>query len=418
MSTTGCSITGTHDPTTRDPEHPGTCLLRGWLVLENSILEDGWILVRNGRIAEIGSGPPPPADVAFDYRPGYLAPGLIDIHLHGMEDGDAGSAEGIRRMREAAPRHGVTGIVPTLASASPAGFLRFLLDGSAEAQRGVRGARLLGLHCEGPHINPVMARGMDPQCLRPPDPAEDDELLEHGRELLAIMTLSPELPGSEELIRELRQNRVVAAIGHSAATREQIRTAVRSGASHVCHMFNAFPKREREPHLPDTASYCLESPELTLELILDLVHVSADQIELARREAGIDRLVGITDGMRGAGLGGGTFRMTDGRVYRIGPRGDCRLVENGVLVGSALTLVDGLRNLAMHLGFTLSEAARVCSTNPARVLGLADRLGKIASGFEADLVALDRDLRPLATFVGGQLVWTRAHESGSTASAA
>ncbi len=382
-------------------------LLRGQVVTPDRLLPDGWILIRGENIVDLGEGAPPVAETTLDYRPGYLVPGLIDLHLHGLEHGDPASEEGIQAMLEAAPRHGLTGIVPALASATHEEYLNFFGHARAAAEKASRAARLLGVHCEGPHINPAMARGMDPDFLRPPDPREDDELLERGRDLLRIMTLSPELPGSEALIAKLRESGVVASIGHSAATREQIRRAIRAGATHVCHWPNALPKRDREPHLPDTASFCLESPELTLELILDLVHVPPEKIRLAREKAGIRRLVGVTDGMRGAGLKGGTYRMTDGRIYCIWPDGSCRLVDSGVLVGTATTLSDGLRNLVKRLGFSLLEAAQICSINPARVIGLGDRYGQLRAGFAADIVVFDEALQPVATFVGGSLVWKR-----------
>ncbi|MDZ7372945.1 MAG: amidohydrolase family protein [candidate division KSB1 bacterium] len=380
-------------------------VLRGHVVTPDRTVERGWIAMAEGRVLAVGEGESPTCSSRHEFGQAYLLPGLIDLHIHGMEEGDPGSEVGIRMMLRAAPKHGVTGILPSLASSTREGYLRFFEN--ARAAKESLGARLLGVHCEGPHINPRMARGMDPRFLRPPNAEEDDALLAEGDGLLRIMTLSPELPGSVNLIRKLRERGVVASLGHTAASREQVRAAVAAGASHVCHLFNAFPKPEREPDLPDTASYCLEEPQLTLEVILDLVHVPQEKLQLALEKAGVDRLVGVTDGMRGAGLGRGIYPMTDGRWYRIDADGGCRLVESEVLVGTAMTLTDGLRNLVRRMGLRLDEAVRICSTNPARVLGLGNQLGKIAPGYRADIVVFDENLIPLATFVEGRLVWQR-----------
>ena len=386
-------------------------LILGDLVLPSRALRDAWLAVRDGHIYDLGTSRPPQPKRVLDFRGHVVLPGFIDVHLHGLEYGDPASAEGIVRMLEAAPRHGVTGIVPTLASATHEQYLRFFDDARLAAAGSIGGARLLGVHAEGPYINPRMARGMDPAYLRSPNPDEDSQLLEHGSGVLKIMTLSPELPGAARLVRALTSSGVTASIGHSAATRPQVRAAVEAGASQVCHWPNALPKPDLEPDLPDTAAFCLEFPELALELILDLVHVPVERIRLALEKAGVERVLAVTDAMRGAGLRPArpaetgrlpVFKMTDGRAYSVDPKRGCRLVDTGVLVGSAITLLEAFRNLVTALDLSLPQAAQICSTNPARQLRLDDRLGKLAPGHFADLTVLDRDLNLVATFVGGQ----------------
>ncbi len=394
-----------------EPRSRADFLLFADFVLPDQILRDGWLAVTGSRILDVGKGQPPAVSVTVRL-PGHLVvPGFVDLHLHGLENGHPGSAEGIREMLLAAPRHGVTGLTPALASATHEQYLTFFDNARAAQAQASGGARLLGVHAEGPHINPRMARGMDPAFLRPPNPDEDAELLQRSSGLLKVMTLSPELPGSQALIRALVTHGVTASVGHSAATRAEVHRAVAAGATQVCHWPNALPKPDREPDLPDTAAYCLDEPGLTLEIIPDLVHVPADKILLAREKAGVDRLVAVTDGMRGAGLGaqqrGHTsrfFRMTDGRRYTVDLRRGCRLVGSDVLVGSAITLLEAFQNLVSRLGFSPVEAAKLCSTNPARQISFSGELGRLAPGFLADFAVLTPNLELKATFVGGRQI--------------
>jgi len=386
-------------------------LLFGDLVLVDQVQRDGWLAVRADRILGLGTGRPPTATKVLKLEGHLIVPGFIDLHLHGLENGHPASAEGMRKMLLAGPRHGVTGLTPALASATHEQYLSFFDNARVAKGCSCDGARLLGVHAEGPHINPRMARGMDPAFLRPPNPGEDAELLERGSGLLKVMTLSPELPGSSGLIQGLVAHGVTASVGHSAASRAEIHKAAAVGATQVCHWPNALPKLSREPELPDTATYCLAEPRLTLEIIPDLVHVPAGKISFAREQAGVDRLVAVTDGMRGAGLGKQSghnqphvFRMTDGRRYTVDPARGCRLVGRDVLVGSAITMLEAFQNLVLKLGFTLPEASRLCSTNPARQIGLDYELGRLAPDYRADFVVLTRTLELKSTFVGGKQV--------------
>jgi len=328
--------------------------------------------------------------VALDGR--ALAPGFLDLHFHGGLWGAApkafaGALE--RAGREMLPA-GTTGFLATSVAWSRerlgpcVSALAEAIDGQAPG-----GAACLGLHLEGPWVNPQASGALAVDCLRPFDPARDPEVLERAGALLRMVTLAPELPGAEALLDELAARDVLAALGHTRADAEQIDDAVARGLRHVTHLFNAMgPIHHREPGV---AGSVLARDALSCDLICDGHHVHPNMVRLAARAAR-ERLVLITD-----------------RVDLPGSEADADdeppRLPDGTLAGSRLRLDLAIRHAREFAGLDLREAVAASTVRPARLLGLENERGTFRRGARADLAVLDAEERVVETWLAGRRVW-------------
>jgi N-acetylglucosamine-6-phosphate deacetylase len=404
------------------------------LVLPDRVLT-GTLVIDGERIAEIA-----PADRAdaqalhFPFSDHYIVPGFIDVHVHGVEGidtQDGGAA--ISTMAERLPRFGVTAFCPTSIACDPP-TLRRMLAGVriARTTRPPGGARVLPAHLESNFINPEFKGAQPGQCLRlPPKAASrrsadlsrrsraaaeaegakadrashdwtgDDILAEiaAARPDVGIITIAPELDGAIDLIRDLVAHGHHVSLGHSGATYEEAQAGIRAGARQATHLFNRMtPITHRAPGL---AAAVLESDEVIAELVCDGVHVHPAMMRVALAAKRPERIMAITDGTAGSGMPKGTKAVIGG--YTITIR-DAAYLDDGTLAGSSLTMDRAFARLVSETGLSLQDAATVCSTTPARALGLQG-LGVIAPGAIADLVVLDRDLRVVQTWVAGTLAY-------------
>ncbi len=388
-------------------------LIKGRVIAPFQVIEEGGILIEKGKIVKVGKIKefPSPARI-FNIPGSIVVPGFIDIHMHGLGKHGPKEKEDIIGMSCLEPGYGTTGFVPTLASATHKEYLEFLQDVKEVIKaQPEKGAKVLGAHSEGPYINPAMKGGMDEKYLRLPRREEYQELIRTAGKDLRMMTLSPELPGSVDLISSLHKNGTVVSVGHSTAREDDLRKAIRAGLTHICHLYNAFPPpREkelgvREPALTDI---CLSSDGLTAEVICDGIHVHPTMIRLAIKAMGMENVVAITDSNVGTGLPEGIYEMSDRRKFFTKKEDVARLVEDkDTIVGSILTMNYALRNLVEKCGLSLSQACRLTSLNPAKVIGMDKTTGSIEVGKKADLAILDADFESLITFVEGKLVYQR-----------
>jgi len=349
----------------------------------------GCLRIEQGRIAAIEGK----AIGEDDARDGDVwLPGFVDLHVHGgggrdlMEGGDA--AEVIARVHA---RHGTTAMLATTMTA-PLPEIETALDaiGPCCARRGDGAARWLGVHLEGPYLNPQRL-GAQPDFAVA---AQLDEIRAlHARAPIRVITLAPEQAGHLALIAALKDDGFRVQLGHSNASYEQGVAALREGASGCTHLFNAMsPLHHREPGLVGAAL----AHAAHAELIPDLLHLHPGALRVALRA--IPGCYCVTDATAAAGMSDGEYRLGRHRVFKC--LGGVRL-QDGTLAGSALTLDQALRNLVGALGLTLRDASRRVSTIAADYLGLADR-GRIAPGAHADLVLLDRELQVQQVFVEGE----------------
>ena len=356
----------------------------GRLVLDDRV-EGGWIMVEDGWITAVRSAD---ADVAVGAGDVFLAPGLVDVHVHGGGGHDAmGGAAGLDGMARHLLRHGVTAFLPTAVTAPMADLVTFVDQVRAWLPDAPPdGAEPLGFNLEGPFLAEPRRGAHDPTCLRSPADIRFDDL-EPLVEGLRLLTIAPELPGAIELIGWLRDRGVATSLGHSAATVEQARAGYAAGATSTTHLFNAMSGVDHRA--PGLAVAALSDDDVWVELIADGVHVHPALWPLIRRLKPADRILLVSDAISLAGTDDGRARIGGLEAEVVGER--VMLVGTTTLAGSVIALDDAVRNL-VGSGVPLPAAVAAASRNPLAMLGIADR-GRIAVGQRADLVELDDALR-------------------------
>lgn len=368
-----------------------TVLTGARLVTPAGVLEAGWLRLAGDRIAEIGPGQPPAG--ATELGGGWLVPGFVDLHVHGGGGHDVSSSP--QAMADAIAYHRGRGTTRTLVSLM-AGSLDSLCEQLGWlVQLAAEDAQLLGAHLEGPFLAHARCGAQNRAHLQLPDRQLLDKLLDAGQGLLRTMTIAPELPDALSLITDLVDAGVLAAIGHTDASYDQASAGYAAGATLTTHLFNAMPPIKHRR--PGAAIAALESNS-ALELINDGVHVHPAMVRLVARQ-GIDRLVLVTDAMSATGVGDGSYVL--GGLPVTVAAGQARSTETGGLAGSTLTMDLAFRRAVLDVGLPIQAAVAGTSTNPARVLGVADQCGALAPGLAADLVLLDDELRVRRVMVAG-----------------
>lgn len=359
----------------------------------NGQLETIDIGVDQERIAAIRSYHALQADLPL------FAPGFIDVHVHGGGGSDTMDAtpEAFATISRTHAKFGTTSLLLTTVTESPERIDAVLAAVTQYLRAPAPGATVAGVHLEGPFIHPDKTGAQRPDRILDPSPAWTEHWLSSG--LVKMMTLAPDRPRAHDVAKLLLAHGVIVAAGHTMATQAQMQDAVEVGFTHVTHLCNAMrPLLHREPG----PIGCVVSDErLTADLICDGIHLDPAMIKTLLRAIGHERLMLITDAIRAASqppgvydLGGLTVTVQDGA---------CRLAD-GTLAGSVLTMADAVQRVQTLGGARQHEAFSMASLNPARRLGFA-RKGKVESGYDADIVALDASGQVLGTMVGGSLVY-------------
>lgn len=370
----------------------------GNVVTPDGELAPGHVVVEQGHIADVRPGSPPRAE--YDFPDGVLAPGFVDLQVNGAAGVDF--LDCTPEQFAAAQRYlastGTTAFLPTLVSAPPAALRR-----AAERLRPTEGAGAepLGLHLEGPALNPARAGAHDPRWLVRPDDPQLRALLEDLRGAVRVVTLAPELPGGLDLVRWLAACGVVASLGHTDATYDEALRAFEAGARMVTHLFNAM--RGLHHREPGAVGAALQQGGWVCGLVADGVHVHPAAFRLAYRLLGPDRMALVTDAVAAAGAPPGRYRLGGAEITL--RAGDAPRRPDGTLAGSVLRMDQAVWN-ATGWGVPLGHAVRMASTTPARVLGLQDR-GELRAGLRADLCVLVSG-RAVLTLVAGRVVWEAA----------
>lgn len=358
------------------------------------------ILIEHDRIRQVG-----PADQikcpagAVQVEAGGLvaSPGLIELQINGAFGKDfTEEPDTLWDVARELPRYGVTAFLPTVIT-SPLETVDHAIRVIRQRPTGFLGAEPLGLHLEGPFLNPARKGAHNARYIRLPDPA-----LVTGwspQKGVRLVTLAPEMPGAIETIRALRAQGVIVSAGHSTATYEQALAGFDAGITYGTHLFNAMPPLEhRAPNLPGAL---LSTPEITVGLLTDGVHVHPAVINMIWAVKGPGGITVVTDAMAAMGMADGTYILGDYQVLVAG--GTARL-DNGTLAGSTITPDAALRNLMRFTGCSLGDALAAFTSTPARVLRLHER-GAVAAGAIADLVLLTPEGMVQKTFGAGKLLY-------------
>ncbi len=361
--------------------------------------ERGAVLVSGGRIEAVGDVACPPGARVIDADALLLVPGFIDLQFNGGFGHDfTADPTTIWQVAAGLPRWGVTAFLPTVIT-SPLERIAAAQQVVLSQPAGYHGATPLGLHIEGPFLNPQKKGAHNPAYLRNPSlDAVADWSPQTG---VRLVTLAPELPGALPVIEALAGRGVLVSAGHSTATFDQATAAFDAGTRYGTHLFNAMPSLlHREPGLPGAL---LTDPRTVVGLIADGVHTHPAIISLVWQALGPERLSLVTDAMAALGMGPGQHILGD---FDVTVDATSARLADGTLAGSILSLDQALRNLIRFTGCSLSDALATMTTTPARALGLDHERGQVAPGFMADLVLLSPDLEVRGTVVAGELVYT------------
>ncbi|PZO59444.1 MAG: N-acetylglucosamine-6-phosphate deacetylase [Leifsonia xyli] len=355
---------------------------------------DGWVLLTGDVVHAVGSGPEAPtADQVVDLGDAVLTPGFIDLHGHGgaTESYEDDSFAGSLAVHRA---HGTTrSVLSLVANPVPA-----LADSLARI-RSVMAADplVLGAHLEGPFLSPHNKGAHNESFLIDPSPAAVEALLEAGEGVIRQVTIAPELPGALDAVRRFVAAGVTVAVGHTVGTYDQARAAFDAGATLLTHAFNAMPGLHHRA--PGPIGAAVADDRVTLELILDAVHVHPVVADTLLRAAP-GRVALITDAMGAAGAADGSYRL--GSLDVTVTDGVAHVAGTDTIAGSTLTQDVALRNAVSLAGRTLPEAVAALTSVPAAAMGLGDRLGRLAPGYAADLVALSPTLEVQRVWGGGR----------------
>ncbi|WP_106498405.1 N-acetylglucosamine-6-phosphate deacetylase [Lentibacillus sp. Marseille-P4043] len=375
-------------------------ILNAKVITKNEIIS-GAVWIEDGQIQKIDShmNSEIPEDYqVIDAQGQTLIPGMIDVHIHGAHGADMmdGTVESILEVSKTCAKTGCTSFLVTSVTSSTEDLMD-MIQNVKKAIGSESGAKIEGIHLEGPYLN-VKRKGMQNELyLRHPNIEEMEEVLKETGSLVKMVTIAPELPGGMEMVEFLKERGIIVSIAHSDATYEEAKEAFSKGASHVTHCFNGMrPIHHRDPGIVVAA---FEESHVSLQAIVDHIHLHPAIVRLMHRIKGAEGVVLITDALQAMYMGDGDYEFGGHQVTV--RNGEARLAD-GTLASSTVTMNEALRK-AVDSGIPLAEAVYMASTAPANILGL-QRKGRISPQADADLVLIDSECNVLWTMIEGQII--------------
>ncbi|MGE7763397.1 N-acetylglucosamine-6-phosphate deacetylase [Peribacillus sp. NPDC097895] len=376
---------------------------------ETETYKNGYIKVVDGKIAEVG-----PVNQykhedgveVINLSPDHqVIPGAIDVHIHGVSNADAMDAtyEALSTMAITLPKEGTTSFLATTMTQSTEAIDSALLNAGKYIENQTQEhAEIVGIHLEGPFISPVRKGAQPEDHIVDPDVTLFKRWQEMAQNQIKLVTLAPEQPNGLDLAAHLRGTGVVASIGHSDATYDQIDEAIQAGTTHVTHLYNGMRGlHHREPGVLG-AAYLRD--ELFVELIADGIHCRPEMVKLAYNQITSDRMILITDSLRAKWLEKGTYDLGGQPVY---VNETTATLSNGTLAGSILKMNDAIKNTMQYTDCSMIDIIKMTAENPAKQLRIFDRKGSIQVGKDADLVILNERLDVEMTFCRGNLAFKK-----------
>lgn len=367
------------------------------IVDENFNVRKCDIQVIEGKIAKIGENLS--GDEILNMSGKYILPGFIDTHFHGANGVRVNNkAEDILKITSFEVTQGVTSVAITTSSTE---FSELILNmkAIAKATETPIGAKIIGIHAEGPFLNIKKKGAMNPENILVPDKEKLDAMIESSNGLLKLITIAPDVDGAIDFIKYAHESDITVSLGHTDATYDIAEKAFLAGATQTTHTFNAMRAySHREPGILGAA---LTNPEIVCEMICDYVHLHPATVKLIYLAKGADNINMISDSEYATGLNIKEFMADGQKVYL--KDGVLRL-EDGTISGSAMTLLDGVKHL-LHDGYPIGDVAKMASLNPAKSMKADDYLGSIKVGKCADFAVLDEEFELYATFIDGKRVF-------------
>ena len=375
-------------------------IVNGNVYTPDQVLAPGTVLIEEGSIVAVGSADAlaaPPEAESIDAEGMTVAPGFIDVHTHGLLGHDA-MGPGLAQVIRDLPAFGVTAFLGTTLTLPRDETFASLEAMAAVLDAPPPGARCLGIHLEGPFLSPIRPGMATSDWFEPLNWESFQTFQQAARGHARMVTFAPEVSEAMACIPRLVEAGIIPVIGHSDATFEQVAQAVHLGLSHASHTFNAMrPLHHREPGVVGAVMYF---DEIVAQLVADGVHVHPAVMAILLRVKGLERVALVSDSSPLAGLPGGEYEWEHKPVFV--RDGSCRLAD-GTIAGAHALLDTGVRNLVNLVGLPLEQALVPATCVPADVLGL--RKGRLAPGYDADVVLLDGDYRPVFTMVEGEIAY-------------
>ena len=365
-------------------------------------IEKGSILIENGKIEEIN-----PTNFDSDYildaNGLYISPGFIDVHIHGAGGCDTidGTVDALNTIAKTIVKHGTTSFTPTTMTVSTKTIQKSMRVIKQLKKEGTDGANVLGAHLEGPFVNHDAIGAQNPNYLLAPSISSYNEMVKDCEDAVVSITLAPEVDGAKELIEYLSERGVICSLGHTKASYEQAMEAIKCGACHSTHLYNAMtPLNHRDPGVVGA----IFDSNITTETISDGIHISYPSLRVAYKQKGTDKVLLVTDAMMACcmpdgeySLGGQDVTVTNGAA----------MLKSGSLAGSVLTLDKAVRNVYKNSNYPLNEIVKMASYNGAKHCKVDDHKGLIKEGYDADLILFDDDINIEKVFVSGKEVYSK-----------
>lgn len=376
-------------------------IANGRIYTENETIEQGYILIENGKIIQIAEGEYQGDLTTIDVKGQHVLPGFIDIHMHGDygEDAMDASFEGLKHLSESLLSEGTTSFLATTMTQSDENIIKALKNivDYQEQQDSLNAASIVGIHLEGPFISEYKVGAQNPAYVQRPSVEKVQQFQEIANNQIKVMTFAPEVEGADETLSTLH-DQINFSIGHTVATFDEVNEAVAQGAKHVTHLYNAgTPFEHRNPGLSGAAWL---NDDLSTESIVDGIHSHPASVKIAYKQKGNKRFFLITDAMRAKGMPDGEYDLGGQNVV---VKGSEARLASGALAGSILKMNEGLKNLIAYTGASLDDLWRVTSLNQAIALKIEGDKGSIAIGKDADIVVVDDDIQVLTTIKSGKV---------------
>ena len=378
-----------------------TYVINGKIVLPDSVVSGKALAFdkESGKILGIVEAPADASDV-IDAKGNYVAPGLIDIHIHGYlgEDTCDAKPEGIRKMAYGVAENGVTSFLPTTMTVSKKQIVASLnaVRSLKEESKSWGGAEILGVHAEGPFINPSKKGAQAEENILVPDA---DFIIENS-DIIKSVTLAPEMDEGHKCIKKLAaESDVLVSMGHTDAKFEEAMSAAKDGVNHTTHLFNAMSALAHRN--PGVVGAALASENVSVEVIADTFHINPGLYTIVAKVKG-EKMVLITDCTRAGGMPDGEYELGGQPIFLKGI--ECRLAD-GTIAGSVLKLNEAVRNVINHTDLPAYEVFNMASLNPAKAIRCDERIGSLEKGKDADIIIADKDINIIRTIKKGKTIY-------------